>query len=198
MDKTLPSDIFLLLFELKYWTWWIPTLTYLGTYILMLHCIREDRFSASFLVLHPHSIWFYFPKRNRSEKEVRAAALVLQTIWGYKELRKPLEKEGWKKSDFQVEWLLGLRLSPLFPLVSGDASFFAASVSLSHRVCFWLTSLCVQKPFMVPEIVLVLHCVVAQCECWWQCWPVALWPLLQICPSPLKESAGFWGCVSFW
>ncbi|KAG8125428.1 putative Catenin delta 1 protein, partial [Naja naja] len=24
------------------------------------------------------------------------------TIWGYKELRKPLEKEGWKKSDFQV------------------------------------------------------------------------------------------------
>lgn len=31
---------------------------------------------------------------NRSEKEVRAAALVLQTIWGYKELRKPLEKEG--------------------------------------------------------------------------------------------------------
>ncbi|XP_023396311.1 catenin delta-1 isoform X1 [Loxodonta africana] len=39
---------------------------------------------------------------NRSEKEVRAAALVLQTIWGYKELRKPLEKEGWKKTDFQV------------------------------------------------------------------------------------------------
>ncbi|KAL8182879.1 UNVERIFIED_CONTAM: Catenin delta-1 [Gekko kuhli] len=39
---------------------------------------------------------------NRSEREVRAAALVLQTIWGYKELRKPLEKEGWKKSDFQV------------------------------------------------------------------------------------------------
>lgn len=69
----------------------------------MLHCIREDMLSASFLVLHPHSIWFYFPKRNRSEKEVRAAALVLQTIWGYKELRKPLEKEGWKKSDFQVE-----------------------------------------------------------------------------------------------
>ncbi|KAF7236005.1 Catenin delta-1, partial [Varanus komodoensis] len=40
--------------------------------------------------------------RNRSEREVRAAALVLQTIWGYKELRKPLEKEGWKKADFQV------------------------------------------------------------------------------------------------
>lgn len=40
--------------------------------------------------------------RNRSEREVRAAAVVLQTVWGYKELRKPLEKEGWKKSDFQV------------------------------------------------------------------------------------------------
>ncbi|XP_062433710.1 catenin delta-1 isoform X1 [Rhea pennata] len=39
---------------------------------------------------------------NRSEREVRAAALVLQTVWGYKELRKPLEKEGWKKSDFQA------------------------------------------------------------------------------------------------
>lgn len=39
---------------------------------------------------------------NRSEREVRAAGLVLQTVWGYKDLRKPLEKEGWKKTDFQV------------------------------------------------------------------------------------------------
>lgn len=45
--------------------------------------------------------------RNRSEREVRAAALVLQTVWGYKELRKPLEKEGWKKSDFQVRGSVG-------------------------------------------------------------------------------------------
>lgn len=45
--------------------------------------------------------------RNRSEREVRAAALVLQTVWGYKELRKPLEKEGWKKSDFQVRGSAG-------------------------------------------------------------------------------------------
>ena len=67
-----------------------------------------------------------FFKRNRSEKEVRAAALVLQTIWGYKELRKPLEKEGWKKSDFQVGKLLGLRHLSFFFffLVSGNASVF--------------------------------------------------------------------------
>jgi catenin (cadherin-associated protein) delta 1 len=61
----------------------------------------------------------YFLKRNRSEKEVRAAALVLQTIWGYKELRKPLEKEGWKKSDFQVQLLLRPRLFYLFSLDPG-------------------------------------------------------------------------------
>ncbi|XP_068177475.1 catenin delta-1 isoform X2 [Antennarius striatus] len=39
---------------------------------------------------------------NRSEREVRGAGLVLQTVWGYKELRRPLEKDGWKKSDFMV------------------------------------------------------------------------------------------------
>ncbi|XP_066574769.1 catenin delta-1 isoform X2 [Amia ocellicauda] len=37
---------------------------------------------------------------NRAEREVRAAGQVLQTVWGYKELRRPLEKEGWKKTDF--------------------------------------------------------------------------------------------------
>ncbi|XP_053711432.1 catenin delta-1-like isoform X2 [Synchiropus splendidus] len=39
---------------------------------------------------------------NRSEKEVRGAGLVLQTVWGYKELRRTLEKDGWKKTDFMV------------------------------------------------------------------------------------------------
>lgn len=40
--------------------------------------------------------------RNRSEREVRGAGLVLQTVWGYKELRRTLEKDGWKKTDFMV------------------------------------------------------------------------------------------------
>ncbi|CAL9700830.1 unnamed protein product [Knipowitschia caucasica] len=39
---------------------------------------------------------------NRSEREVRGAGLVLQTVWGYKELRRSLEKDGWKKTDFMV------------------------------------------------------------------------------------------------
>uniref|UniRef100_A0A7N6BBJ8 Catenin (cadherin-associated protein), delta 1 n=1 Tax=Anabas testudineus TaxID=64144 RepID=A0A7N6BBJ8_ANATE len=39
---------------------------------------------------------------NRSEREVRGAGLVLQTVWGYKELRRTLEKDGWKKTDFVV------------------------------------------------------------------------------------------------
>lgn len=178
MIRLFYQTIIFLLFELKYSTRWIPDLAHLGTYILMLHCTRKARFSASFLVLHSNSIWCYFPKRNRSEKEVRAAALVLQTIWGYKELRKPLEKEGWKKSDFQVEWL-GAEAVTFLPLASGDASVFGSSVSLSHWVYFWPTSLCVKKSFiffppqMVPEVVLVLRCVVAQCKCWWQCWMVA-------------------------
>ncbi|KAM9326182.1 catenin delta-1-like [Gastrophryne carolinensis] len=40
--------------------------------------------------------------RARSDREIRAAGICLQTIWGFKELRRPLEKDGWKKSDFQV------------------------------------------------------------------------------------------------
>ncbi|XP_041029896.1 catenin delta-1 isoform X1 [Carcharodon carcharias] len=39
---------------------------------------------------------------SRSEKEVKAVGTVLQTLWGYKELRKQLEKDGWKKTDFQA------------------------------------------------------------------------------------------------
>uniref|UniRef100_A0A4W5LKB8 Catenin (cadherin-associated protein), delta 1 n=1 Tax=Hucho hucho TaxID=62062 RepID=A0A4W5LKB8_9TELE len=39
---------------------------------------------------------------NRSEREVRGAGQILQLVWGYKELRKTLEKDGWKKTDFMV------------------------------------------------------------------------------------------------
>ncbi|XP_047222649.1 catenin delta-1 isoform X4 [Girardinichthys multiradiatus] len=39
---------------------------------------------------------------NRSDREVRGAGLVLQSVWGYKELRRTLEKDGWKKTDFMV------------------------------------------------------------------------------------------------
>ncbi|XP_062332342.1 catenin delta-1-like isoform X2 [Osmerus eperlanus] len=39
---------------------------------------------------------------KRSDREVRGAGQVLQLVWGHKELRKPLEKDGWKKSDFMV------------------------------------------------------------------------------------------------
>lgn len=39
---------------------------------------------------------------NRSEREVRVAGLALQTVWGYKDLRRTLEKDGWKKTDFLV------------------------------------------------------------------------------------------------
>lgn len=67
------------------------------------HCVRGYRFKIPWS-WNQAVYGFTFLHRNRSEKEVRAAALVLQTIWGYKELRKPLEKEGWKKSDFQVQY----------------------------------------------------------------------------------------------
>ncbi|KAM4732113.1 catenin delta-1-like isoform 4-T4 [Anableps anableps] len=39
---------------------------------------------------------------NRSDREVRGAAQVLQLVWAHKELRRPLEKDGWKKTDFMV------------------------------------------------------------------------------------------------
>lgn len=30
------------------------------------------------------------------------AGLALQTVWAYKDLRRTLEKDGWKKTDFMV------------------------------------------------------------------------------------------------
>lgn len=40
--------------------------------------------------------------RRRSDREVRGAGLILQKVWGYKELRRTLEKDGWKKTDFMI------------------------------------------------------------------------------------------------
>lgn len=56
---------------------------------------RLLRFESAVLTL-------FLSTRNRSEREVRGAGLVLQTVWGYKELRRTLEKDGWKKTDFMV------------------------------------------------------------------------------------------------
>ncbi|XP_054890060.1 catenin delta-1-like isoform X1 [Poeciliopsis prolifica] len=39
---------------------------------------------------------------SRTDREVRGAAQVLQLVWAHKELRRPLEKDGWKKTDFLV------------------------------------------------------------------------------------------------
>ena len=39
---------------------------------------------------------------KRSDRGARGAGQVLQLVWGHKELRKPLEKDGWKKSDFMA------------------------------------------------------------------------------------------------
>lgn len=33
---------------------------------------------------------------------MRGAGQVLQLVWAHKELRRPLEKDGWKKTDFMV------------------------------------------------------------------------------------------------
>ncbi|XP_044153323.1 catenin delta-1-like isoform X1 [Bufo gargarizans] len=50
---------------------------------------------------------------GRSDREIRGAGLCLQTVWGFKELRRPLEKEGWKRSDFQVSFA-GSKRAPGF------------------------------------------------------------------------------------
>uniref|UniRef100_A0A8C9QQI4 Catenin delta 1 n=1 Tax=Scleropages formosus TaxID=113540 RepID=A0A8C9QQI4_SCLFO len=39
---------------------------------------------------------------NRTDREVRGAGQVLQIVWAHKELRRTLEKDGWKKTDFMV------------------------------------------------------------------------------------------------
>lgn len=44
----------------------------------------------------------YWSCSKRSEREVRGAGQVLQLVWGHKDLRRPLEKDGWKKTDFMV------------------------------------------------------------------------------------------------
>lgn len=38
---------------------------------------------------------------TRPDREVKASSSVLQSLWTHREMRKPLEKDGWKKVDFQ-------------------------------------------------------------------------------------------------
>lgn len=121
-------------------------LTHLGIYVHMLHYVRENRVLAFFLSYIQIPCGAIFLKRNRSEKEVRAAALVLQTIWGYKELRKPLEKEGWKKSDFQVGLLLESEAF-IFFLMFG---FFFFSVTITLSVLLTLVSGCKEIIWFAP------------------------------------------------
>ncbi|XP_014340641.1 ARVCF delta catenin family member b isoform X6 [Latimeria chalumnae] len=40
-------------------------------------------------------------KSSQSQREVKAASHILQTVWSYKELRNTLHKDGWNKSHFQ-------------------------------------------------------------------------------------------------
>uniref|UniRef100_A0A674NLP1 Catenin delta 1 n=1 Tax=Takifugu rubripes TaxID=31033 RepID=A0A674NLP1_TAKRU len=54
---------------------------------------------------------------KHSDREVRGAGQVLQLVWAHKELRRPLEKDGWKKTDFMVNLSSGT--------TNGFSSFFA-------------------------------------------------------------------------
>lgn len=73
---------------------------------------------------------------NRSDREVRGAGLVLQIVWGFKELRRMLEKDGWKKSDFVVNMTPpsntrtngGYEDSSTLPLIDRGVSHFLPSV----------------------------------------------------------------------
>lgn len=72
----------------------LPTLSFSGVLSV---------FDNYHLVLNFHPLHLFGGvTSNRSEREVRGAGLVLQTVWGYKELRRTLEKDGWKKTDFMV------------------------------------------------------------------------------------------------
>uniref|UniRef100_A0A096LUU1 Catenin delta 1 n=1 Tax=Poecilia formosa TaxID=48698 RepID=A0A096LUU1_POEFO len=51
---------------------------------------------------NPAFIYLTLGNSNRSDREVRGAGLVLQSVWAHKELRRTLEKDGWRKTDFMV------------------------------------------------------------------------------------------------
>lgn len=49
---------------------------------------------------------------KHSDREVRGAGQVLQLVWAHKELRRPLEKDGWKKTDFMMNLTSGTTNGP--------------------------------------------------------------------------------------
>lgn len=55
-----------------------------------------------FIQYMSNGVYVYWSCSKRSEREVRGAGQVLQLVWGHKDLRRPLEKDGWKKTDFMV------------------------------------------------------------------------------------------------
>lgn len=49
---------------------------------------------------------------KHTDREVRGAGQVLQLVWAHKELRRPLEKDGWKKTDFMMNLSSGTTNGP--------------------------------------------------------------------------------------
>uniref|UniRef100_A0A669CLL4 Catenin delta 1 n=1 Tax=Oreochromis niloticus TaxID=8128 RepID=A0A669CLL4_ORENI len=73
----------------------LSTLTeVLGNRLEPAKVLREKRGIESLVLINKDG--------KRSDREVRGASQVLQLVWAHKELRRPLEKDGWKKTDFMV------------------------------------------------------------------------------------------------
>uniref|UniRef100_A0A8C7TGE9 Catenin delta-1 n=1 Tax=Oncorhynchus mykiss TaxID=8022 RepID=A0A8C7TGE9_ONCMY len=70
---------------------------------------------------------------KRSEREVRGAGQVLQLVWGHKDLRRPLEKDGWKKTDFMVN----LNPPANGPSTRTNGTYEDTTMPLLDRGDFW-------------------------------------------------------------
>lgn len=73
------------------------------------------------------------------------AGLALQMVWGYKDLRRTLEKDGWKKTDFMVNLNApgntrangGYEDSTLLLINNGQGGILYTRTLVERRVCFY-------------------------------------------------------------
>uniref|UniRef100_A0AAX7V8J1 Catenin delta 1 n=1 Tax=Astatotilapia calliptera TaxID=8154 RepID=A0AAX7V8J1_ASTCA len=97
---------------------------------------------------------------KRSDREVRGASQVLQLVWAHKELRRPLEKDGWKKTDFMVNINPGTTTTngpstrangtyedSTTPLLDRGEVIYEEFYSLTHELFFFVSG---EKRDMIP------------------------------------------------
>uniref|UniRef100_A0A3Q0RDL3 Catenin delta 1 n=1 Tax=Amphilophus citrinellus TaxID=61819 RepID=A0A3Q0RDL3_AMPCI len=105
---------------------------------------------------------------KRSDREVRGAGQVLQLVWAHKELRRPLEKDGWKKTDFMVNLNPGGTTTTNGPSTRANGTYEDSTTPLLDREAYSTLDQKERRNTLdeITDTLPVLEVTVNMLDCW--------------------------------